>query len=92
MYLDAVGSKLYEGTSIALRLKKGDTLIIMSAKDFKNGTSGFTSTIIFGEVPTGRPPQVIPFEFYREKQYIEETNSGTLVFTFNATEWKQVEE
>ena len=86
LYLDAVGSQLYDGTSIAHYLKKGDTVIINSAKDFTNGTSGFTNTTIFGTVKTGNPSSTIPFEYDWETQTIEEDPAGISVFKFKLAE------
>ncbi|EDM44425.1 hypothetical protein SCB49_05330 [unidentified eubacterium SCB49] len=89
LYLDAVGSQLFEGTSIAHQLTKGDTVIIHSVKDFTNGVSGTTSTVLFGNVTTGNPPAKIPFEYTWEAQQIEKNTDGVFVFSFELAEWEK---
>lgn len=88
LYLDAVGSQLYDGTTIAHQLNKGDQIYIHSAKDFTDGTSGFTSTLLFGNVTTGNPPQIIPFEYNWETQKIKKNAQGVFVFSFEASPWE----
>jgi len=88
LYLDAVGSQLYEGTTIAHQLKKGDEVIINSAKEFTNGVSGVTHTLLFGNVTSGNPPVTIPFEYYWEAQEIEKTENGVFVFKFKVADWE----
>lgn len=88
LYLDAVGSQLYEGTTIAHQLKKGDEVIIKSAKEFTNGVSGVTHTLLFGNVTSGNPPVTIPFEYYWEAQEIEKTENGVFVFKFKLADWE----
>jgi hypothetical protein len=89
LYLDAVGSQLFEGTTIAHQLKEGDTVTIHSVKDFTNGVSGTTDTLIFGNVTTGNPPIKIPFEYTWETQKIEKNADGVFVFSFELADWEK---
>lgn len=89
LYLDAVGSQLYEGTTIAHQLKKGDAIVINSAKEFTNGVSGVTHTLLFGNVTTGNTPTTIPFEYYWEAQTIEKIQNGIFIFKFKLAEWEK---
>lgn len=82
LLLDKKDSPLYEGTTIAFYVKKGDELQIRSAKNFTNGTSGATHTILFGTIITGSPSKTIPFEYYWETQTITKDAENTLIFTF----------
>ncbi len=89
LYLDAVGSPLFEETTIAHYVKKGDEVIITAAKDFTNGVSGTTSTLLFGNVTTGNPPITIPFEYTWETQQIEKNTDGVFVFSFELADWEK---
>ena len=81
LYLDVVGSQLFEGTTIAYKLSKGDIIVINKVKNFTNGVSGTTSTIFIGKVTTGSPKNTIPFEYDWQKQQIAKNEQGIYIFT-----------
>ena len=88
LYLDAIGSQLFEGTTIAYTLSKGDVIVFNAVKDFTNGVSGTTSTILLGEVTTGNPRKTKPFEYDWENQKVAKNSEGIYVFTFEFSDWE----
>ena len=89
LYLDAVGSQLFEGTTIACKLSKGDIIVINSVKDVTNGVSGTTSTILLGEVTTGNPSKTKPFEYDWGNEQIAKNSKGVYLFTFDTADWEK---
>lgn len=86
LYLDALGSQLFEDISIAHTLQKGDTIVIKKVKNFTNGVSGFTTTMLLGEVTTSNPKQTIPFEYTWLGKGIEKDTNGQRSFWFKMTD------
>jgi hypothetical protein len=80
--LAAEGSKLFEGTSIAHTLRQGDVVRIKAAKNFTNGVSGTSSTILIGNVTAGKSRKKIPYEYDWGSQKIEKNAKSISIFTF----------
>ncbi len=84
--IEEKGANVYEGVTVFKELEKGTSITFEDAKLFTNGTSGFTTCVLFGTVYL--ESQEIKFEYHWGDQQISLDKNDKGYWTFSKPIWK----